>query len=448
MDDEQRIEPYEGCFPGVAAAVQAFSRAWGPYSERSRRYPIHRLLEEVVDPALTDYFTQLPPQHLGRQLMGLEVYRLGLAHSTKSYGFREIDRSIGVGLSMYMGMAASVGEYDEEFVATTETVRELVFMCVAKFPRKLKARDHEHLNAMRVRKARDGLCELCGEETELGAYLGQDSEESRLDEHITLSARYCEEHRPRIGEAWNPAYLRTHRSRVRFEGEVRRLLRQAKSLMEPRAASGDEHIDRFYQALLSPRALWPDDKREIRNEARRLVDAGISDRKKKIVMMVAAGLNQSEVSRRIGISRQAVSAALAGIPGVYRFDRPADQRWFNHASRLPAPDDALSESLARNLGSGFSDALADPRVADLMLNGDGGLWAGYRGQGNRRIGAVDESRAMEAMEAMACSIGVVLSDRNRSFEGTLPLEGAPRISASGPPRTLKVQFVIRRRLAW
>lgn len=53
---------------------------------------------------------------------------------------------------------------------------------------------------------------------------------------------------------------------------------------------------------------------ELSNHARLMVDAKLSDRKKQILMLQLYGLNQSEIARKLGIKRQAVSKALASIP--------------------------------------------------------------------------------------------------------------------------------------
>ncbi len=73
--------------------------------------------------------------------------------------------------------------------------------------------------------------------------------------------------------------------------------------------------------------LQPADKAELRNQARLMVDSRLSDRKKQMLMLQWSGLNQSEIARRLGIERQAVSKALASIPAMFQLKKkrpPAD----------------------------------------------------------------------------------------------------------------------------
>ena len=53
MKNQPTIAIWESCAPTVADAIQHFEDRWQPYSVSSRRYPIIRLIEEVIDPAVT-----------------------------------------------------------------------------------------------------------------------------------------------------------------------------------------------------------------------------------------------------------------------------------------------------------------------------------------------------------------------------------------------------------
>lgn len=60
---DMKITIWEGCDLTVAAAIKLFVECSSPYSIFSRRYPILRLIQEVIDPAVADYVNSLPPSH-------------------------------------------------------------------------------------------------------------------------------------------------------------------------------------------------------------------------------------------------------------------------------------------------------------------------------------------------------------------------------------------------
>jgi transcriptional regulator len=61
----------------------------------------------------------------------------------------------------------------------------------------------------------------------------------------------------------------------------------------------------------------------LRDVARLMVDAKLSDAKKKMLVLQLSGLNQSEIAKRLPgceqqpLTRQAVSKALASIPAIF-----------------------------------------------------------------------------------------------------------------------------------
>ncbi|VVE43775.1 LuxR family transcriptional regulator [Pandoraea soli] len=119
----------------------------------------------------------------------------------------------------------------------------------------------------------------------------------------------------------NPAYRRAMRSADRFDQELLRLRKQSAKPEKLRAASGDRAVDRYIQGHVAQKSLQPDDKAELRNQARQMADKRLTDRKKAIIMMIAAGQNQSQVAKALGISRQAVSKALKATPKDFRLDK-------------------------------------------------------------------------------------------------------------------------------
>lgn len=90
----------------------------------------------------------------------------------------------------------------------------------------------------------------------------------------------------------------------------------------PQAKSGDELVDGYIFHYILGQTLQPADEAELRNHARLMVDSKLSDRKKQILMLQLAGFNQSEIARRLGVERQAVSKVLASIPEIFRLNQP------------------------------------------------------------------------------------------------------------------------------
>lgn len=49
----------------------------------------------------------------------------------------------------------------------------------------------------------------------------------------------------------------------------------------------------------------------------------LPDQKKKMLVLLLHGLNQSEIAQKLGIKRQAVSKALASVPVMFHLTRRA-----------------------------------------------------------------------------------------------------------------------------
>lgn len=110
------------------------------------------------------------------------------------------------------------------------------------------------------------------------------------------------------------------RSADHFDMELLRLSKQSAKPEKLRAGSGDRSVDHYIQGHVTQKSLQPADKAELRNQARQMADERLTDRKKTIITMIASGQNQSQVAKTLGISRQAVSKALAAIPKDFRLD--------------------------------------------------------------------------------------------------------------------------------
>lgn len=330
---QRRVRVWKHCAPIIAAAVERFSDDWGPYSYLSRRYSIYRLLRELIDPAWQTYLTRLPSGHRGTTLCSSSP----ISETARSIGFRVLEDRIislssatrpqnrdgtvidiewlcqeGTGLSY----SASPPFIEMEFDSTIDTLRELILRCRLKRPSKERVGDlmADHFSP---------ICELCGQHTELEAYRqGADWPKQDSDLKMRLSRRYCAHHRPKCRDGTsNPLYRQAMRSRTKFETEATRLALQTTGSSAIRTGANCRAVELFIFNVVGQQALYLDEESEIRNVARRLVYARLSDRKKQIVMLSAAGLTHAEIALRLGISRQAVWKALNSIPDAYRLDR-------------------------------------------------------------------------------------------------------------------------------
>jgi len=320
MKNESSIVIWEGCAPVVTEAIQRFEERWHPYSASSRRYPIVRLIEEVIDPALATYMDTLPGSYAGH-----------VPGAATGVGFSAIIRMVGLEamvrmqrqlLRQFIKTVEQKSPTDERFIATLESLNGLVWDCACKRPKRSSSTKGVNLNAQR----KHDFCELCGNKTEFAAFMstvaGQRINDVELEDRkkLELSHQYCEEHRPKLANGeWNPTYRQAKRSLTQFNIELTRLTHQCANRSKPHAMSGDELIDSYFFQLMLRLTLQSADKAELRNLARRMVDSKLSDTKKKMLVLKRSGFSQAEIGKRIlnakqqPMTRQAVSKALASV---------------------------------------------------------------------------------------------------------------------------------------
>lgn len=320
MKKAPKIVIWENCDHHISAAIQQFKELWLPYSVSSRRYPILRLIKEVLDHAVNSYIKTLPANYTG--------YLPGAAVGVP---FSEIVRLVGLEAMVRMQrqlLRQFIKTEDQQtardlcFVATLESLIGLVWCCACKSPKRSTSKTGVNLNKQR----KHGFCEFCGNMTEFATFMATVEEDQinnyELEDHkkLELSHQYCSEHRPKLvtGE-WNPLYRRAKRSLTQFNIELTRLTHQCANRSRPNTLSGDELIDEYFFQLMLRLTLQSADEAELRNLARRMVDSKFSDTKKRILALKQLGLNQTEIGQRIlnikqqPMTRQAVSKALAAV---------------------------------------------------------------------------------------------------------------------------------------
>ncbi|MGR0032927.1 LuxR family transcriptional regulator [Pseudomonas aeruginosa] len=326
---DMKIKPtiaiWESCDPTVSEAIGQFLDRWQPYSRYSDRYPIIRLIKKLIDPAVARYMATLPQRYLGH-----------VPGAGTGVSFSEITRLIGLDamarvqrqlLRQFIKTLDKQSARDTRFVATLETLIELVESCASKRPGKSQVRT-TRLNGER----RQGFCRFCGSRTELALYADGDDAPKAGDHEdaLRLSSQYCLNHRPRLPNgAWNPAYRQARWSAAQFELELARLTRQCAKRSTPRAAaSGDPLVDEYFFHYMLDQTIQPADIAELRDLARLMVDSKLSDTKKRILMLQHLGLNQSEIAEQLvgngqrPLTRQAVSKAIASIPKNFHLKQP------------------------------------------------------------------------------------------------------------------------------
>ena len=323
MKNDPTIVIWEGCDPTVSEAIEQFEDRWRPYSASSRRYPIVGLIQELIDPAVAAYTATLPQRYLGHiPGAGTGVSFSGIIRLVGLDAMVRMQRQL---LRQFIKTEDTQTPRDRRFVATLESLIGLVWDCACKRPVKSKVRD-TRLNGERLQ----GFCRFCGSLAELTSFAGgsDDPKADDPEEKLRLSSLYCLDHRPKLPSgAWNPVYRQARRSLAQFDLELARLNQQCAKPATAQVKSGDQLVDSYFFHYVAGQTLQPADKAELRNQARLMVDSTLSDRKKQMLMLQRSGLNQSEIARKLGIERQAVSKALAAIPAMFRLStKPRSRR--------------------------------------------------------------------------------------------------------------------------
>ena len=109
--------------------------------------------------------------------------------------------------------------------------------------------------------------------------------------------------------------------------------------------------------------------------------------------------------------------------------------------RFPAHE-RLEASLRRALGSGVTDALADPATVEVYRNADGRVWAECHNLGRRTIGTLCDADAEQAVRLVASFVGNETHDDRPVLAGTLP--SGERFQGLLPPVVASPTFVIRK----
>ncbi|HGP0242041.1 TPA: LuxR family transcriptional regulator [Pseudomonas aeruginosa] len=311
---EIEIPVWPNCSPIMEAAVRELVANWRPYSSSARRFPIRRLIEQLIDPAIALLCVDAVFQRYMLGAPGTTVLS-DLIHSIHYKGAMRAQRVL---IRQYISATRHTGEQSREVIGTLETLVEVIGACGRKRPARSRCTvEGVTQNAQRNRD----FCEVCGQPSELAHLIntGDWPESADTDYALHLSNRYCASHRPRHADGtWNPQYQRAKRSKNLFNLELARLTEQsAQRTPSPKHDTPAAELFAFH--ITHSNGLTAADEGALREQARLMIDARLTDVKKQMLILRASGLNQSEIARRMGISRQAVSKALGSIPSSLQF---------------------------------------------------------------------------------------------------------------------------------
>ena len=319
MKSTPKIAIWPDCSDTLVTSIRDLEERWKPYSSSSRRYPILKLIAQMIDPAIAQLCQQ---SRIFSQFIPGAANSTGISQLVRRHGFSVVIKSQRLLLRQLVATEGQNFSDIDGTIATLETLIEVVWACGNKRPvRSACLEGGATLNAQREQ----GCCRFCGQPTEFSNFISANIWPSEDDPDFSLalrlSSRFCAEHRPRHpGGAWNSSYRRAKRSQEQFEIELSRLTRQSARLSNVSAESGNAMADLFIHTHVARQALQPADEAELRDQARLIADTRLTDSKKQMLMLRASGYNQSEIAKAMGISRQAVSKALALIPSVFRLD--------------------------------------------------------------------------------------------------------------------------------
>lgn len=314
------IPKWQGCDASVSCAMKEFRERWAPYSASSKRYHIFRLIQEVLDPALVTYMETLPGYYKG--FLPGSGTGVGFSEIIRLLGFEPMNRVQRQLLRQFIKTKNKDTPTDECFIATIESLIEVVWRCACKRPKKSFVTKGVNLNAQR----KHHFCEFCGNLTEFAAFMDKvikrqiNDAELEDNKKLELSHKYCIGHKPQlIKSEWNPAYKQAKRSLTQFNIELRRLSLQCAKPSIYNAQSGDELIDSYFFQYMLGQNLDLTNQAELRDLARLMVDSKLSDNKKIMLVLQQCGKNKYEIAQKLlnkkqqPITRQAVSKTLAAV---------------------------------------------------------------------------------------------------------------------------------------
>ncbi|MBU3826560.1 MAG: P-type conjugative transfer ATPase TrbB [Candidatus Anaerobiospirillum merdipullorum] len=101
---------------------------------------------------------------------------------------------------------------------------------------------------------------------------------------------------------------------------------------------------------------------------------------------------------------------------------------------------------AQAMGPAIEEAMADPAITEIMLNGDGRLYVEKLTAGMQECGTIDKVSAFTIVKTLASLSGVSLNAQHPILSGEIPYNGS-RIEIQIPPVVKAPCFTIRKHTA-
>ena len=320
---------WEGCEPTVQEAIRQLQGRWRPSSTGSSGHTL-RLIEELVDPAISTCAEKLPHRYLPYiPGIGTEDSFSGIIRKFGLNSMALVQRKL---LGAFRASQSTKSLEDAGLTATLETLIGLVDACLRKEDRKYpKNREREKTkvsDAPLNNTRRKGLCRFCGALAEFTVFADGGSvidiypppkTPKEKQKTLRLSSQYCLDHRPKLANGnWNPEYQKAKRSEADFNLELKRLYLQSARVGTPYAESGNLFVDYYIYHYVRAQGFQPADESELRHHARLMVDVRLTDRKKAAALLQLYAYSQSDIARKLGVSRQQIFRDIKSIPDRYR----------------------------------------------------------------------------------------------------------------------------------
>lgn len=254
----------EGMTPQLEAGVRGFVlECTSSYNVASRKYSIWSLLSKHVDVPLAESLNKLGIPHLFDGPFSKWLHNRRMAEMSRF--FKTILRS---------------NQKCPELIANIESLIEVSYHTLAKRPsKKIAVAGEKGSPQLNHRKQVDHrhypYCELCWQLSQAAERNVDNPEKS------SATQRFCNDHNPSVQSS---KYRNDHRFRDRFHEELRRV-------------KSDRHQKFIDEAALRLQAY--------KNAHRR-----VASLHNEIIQLHEKGLKQSEISRQLSITRQAVSKSL------------------------------------------------------------------------------------------------------------------------------------------
>jgi hypothetical protein len=343
MDIAVRCRPK--CYPALAVAITEFCEACNSNAADTRERVIFARLRRTVDEVLSVYRSDLISRghhrsrcsflHLSRylHLFGrqrtesrlLQIHRLlriqrqvhsrpFLVHSQRKFVQNRL-------LNNRAKAPATTASDLAEALDTIDTLRSFVNAIASLRPKA------SFVHGANIRTPHwEAMCRYCDQPTELQAFRDGDlTLVEGCDSRRTLNPKLCHKHRSRDEDG---SSSHVYRRMLRNDSIVQRELQELTWASVRKGAHESSRealmLYAFRRKVVDARNLYLDDKVELANEARALVEHGVTDRKKILIMLLSIKLDRNRIAAELGVSRQAVYKAIGALPDAYRFDLSDD----------------------------------------------------------------------------------------------------------------------------